>query len=44
MATLERWLVRAAILGGSAAAVAAGLLWLMLTRPVAVAAVLGRLF
>jgi hypothetical protein len=36
--------MRAAILGGSAALAAAGLLWLMLTRPVAVAAVLGRLF
>jgi hypothetical protein len=44
MAHLEKWLVRAAILGGTAAVVAVGLLWLLLTRPVAVAAVLGRLF
>jgi hypothetical protein len=44
MATLDKWLIRTAILGGTAAVVAAGLFWLVLTRPVAVASVLDRLF
>jgi hypothetical protein len=44
MAKLDTWLVRAAILGGTAAVLAGGLFWLLLTRPVAMATVLGRIF
>jgi hypothetical protein len=44
MATLDKWLIRTAILGGTAAVVAAGLFWLVLTRPVALASVLDRIF
>jgi hypothetical protein len=44
MQHLDKWLVRAAILGGVAAVLAAGLFWLLLTRPVAVASVLERMF
>lgn len=44
MTQLDKWLVRTAILGGTAALLAAGLFWLLLTRPVAVATVLQRLF
>lgn len=44
MTQLDKWLVRAAILGGTAAVLAAGLFWLLLTRPVAVATVLQQLF
>lgn len=41
---LDRWLVRAAILGGVAALIGAGLFWLILTRPVEIATVLGKTF
>ena len=44
MATLDKWLIRTAILGGTAGLVAAGLFWLVLTRPVALASVLERIF
>jgi hypothetical protein len=44
MAQLDKWLVRAAVLGLVATVLAAGLFWLLLTRPVAMAAVLGRIF
>ena len=44
MAQLDKWLMRAAILGGATAVVAAGLFWLVVTRPVAVALVLDRVF
>jgi hypothetical protein len=44
MTHFDKWLVRAAILGGSAALVAAALCWLLLTRPVAVASALERMF
>jgi hypothetical protein len=44
MAHLDRWLMRAAILGVTATLLAGGLFWLLLTRPVAVATVLGRIF
>ena len=44
MGQLDKWLVRAAILGGVATVLAAGLFWLLLTRPVAMAIVLGRVF
>ena len=44
MSHLNKWLVRAAILGGTAAVLAAGLFYLLLTRPVAVASVLEQLF
>jgi hypothetical protein len=41
---LDRWLVRAAILGGIAALIGAGLFWLILTRPVEIAGVLHKAF
>ena len=44
MARLNKWLVGAAILGATAAALAAGLFYLLLTRPVAVATVLEQMF
>jgi len=44
MAQLDKWLIRAAILGGAAAVLAGGLFWLLVTRPVAMATMLGRLF
>ena len=44
MAQLDKWLMRAAVLGLAATVLAAGLFWLLLTRPVAVATVLGRIF
>lgn len=44
MGHLDKWLVRAAILGAAATVLAAGLFWLLLTRPVAVAVVLDRVF
>jgi hypothetical protein len=44
MTHLNKWLIRAAILGGTAAVIAAGLFYLLLTRPVAVATVLQQLF
>jgi hypothetical protein len=44
MAQLDKWLVRAAFLGLVATVLAAGLFWLVLTRPVALATVLGRIF
>jgi hypothetical protein len=44
MAHLDKWLIRAAILGLVATVLAAGLFWLALTRPVAMAAALGRIF
>jgi hypothetical protein len=44
MATLDKWLIRTAILGGTAAVAAAGLFWLVLTRAVALASILDRIF
>ena len=44
MARMNRWLVGAAILGATAAALAAGLFYLLLTRPVAVASALEQMF
>jgi hypothetical protein len=44
MAHLNKWLVRVAILGGTAALIAASLFYLVLTRPVAVATVLEQMF
>ena len=44
MATLDKWLVRAAILGATVAVIAAVLFWLVLTQPVALARVLDRAF
>jgi hypothetical protein len=40
----EKWLVRAAVVGGAVSLIAAGLFWLVLTQPVAVAQVLDRAF
>jgi hypothetical protein len=42
MAHLDKWLVRAAILGAAAAALAGGLFWLVLTQPVALATIIER--
>ena len=42
MAHLDKWLVRAAILGAAAAALGAGLFWLVLTQPVALATIIER--
>jgi hypothetical protein len=42
MAHLDKWLVRAAILGATAAVLGAGLFWLVLTQPVALAAIIER--
>ncbi len=44
MTRRDKWLVRAAILGGVATLLAAGVFWLVLTRPVALAMVLDRAF
>jgi hypothetical protein len=44
MAQLDKWLVRAAFLGLAATVLAGALFWLLLTRPVAMATVLGRVF
>jgi hypothetical protein len=44
MTQLDKWLIRAAILGGTATILAAGLVWLLVTRPVAVATVLDQMF
>jgi len=44
MARLNKWMIGAAILGGTAAVLAAGLFYLLLTRPVAVATVLEQMF
>ena len=44
MASLDKWLVRAGILGATAAIAAATVFWLVLTRPVAVASVLDKIF
>ena len=44
MAQVNRWLVGAAIVGATAAALAVGLVYLLLTRPVAVATVLEQVF
>jgi len=44
MSQLNKWMVRAAILGGTAAVLAGGLFYLLLTRPVAVATVLEQMF
>lgn len=44
MAQLDTWLMRAALVGATACVLAAGLFWLVLTRPVAVAMVLERAF
>ena len=41
--TLDKWLTRLAILGAAAAVVAGTVFWLVLTRPVALAAVLDRI-
>jgi hypothetical protein len=40
----EKWMVRAAVVGGAVSLIAAGLFWLVLTQPVAVAQVLDRAF
>jgi hypothetical protein len=44
MAHLNKWMVGAAIIGTTAAVLAAGLFYLLLTRPVAVASVLEQVF
>jgi hypothetical protein len=44
MASLDKWLTRVAILGAVAGVAAGALFWLVLTRPVALAAVLDRIF
>ena len=44
MTKANRWLVLVAIVGATAAVVAAGLFWLVLTRPIAVAQALGQAF
>lgn len=41
--TLDKWLTRLAILGTAAAIAAGTLFWLVLTRPIALAAVLDRI-
>ncbi len=40
----RRWLVAVAIVGVMASAVATGIVWLVMTRPVEVAQALGRVF
>ena len=42
MSKRQRWLVGIAIVGTVASMMAAGLLWLLLTQPVAVVEALGR--
>ena len=43
MATLDKWLTRLAIVGAAAGLIAGALFWLVLTRPVALAALLDRI-
>ena len=43
MATLDKWLTRMAIVAAAAGVAAGALFWLVLTRPVALAAVLDRI-
>ena len=43
-AQLDKWLVRLAIIGAAAAVIGAGLFWLVLTQPVALAGLLDRAF
>ena len=43
-AQLDKWLVRLAIIGAAAAAIGAGLFWLVLTQPLALASFLERTF
>jgi len=43
MAALDKWLTRMAIVGAAAGVAAGALFWLVLTRPVALAALLDRL-
>ena len=43
MSRTEKWLTTMAVFGMAAGAVAAGLLWMVLTRPVALVEALGRL-
>ena len=43
MAQLDTWLMRAALVGATACVLAAGLFWLVLTRPVALDEALARL-
>ena len=44
MAQLDKWLVRGAIFGTTAAVIGAAIFWLVLTRPVALAMALDRAF
>jgi hypothetical protein len=44
MARSQFWIISVAIVGAGATAVAASLVWLVLTRPVATAEVIARLF
>ena len=44
MTRRDKWLVRAAVLGTVATVLAVAVFWLVLTRPVAMAAVLDRAF
>jgi hypothetical protein len=43
MSKTEKWLTAMAVFGMTAGALAAGLLWMVLTRPVALVEALGRL-
>lgn len=42
MRRINKWLIGAAVVGTAASLVAAGLLWFLVTHPVAVAQVLAR--
>ena len=44
MTAMNKWLIGVGVVGTIAAAVGAGLFWLVLTRPVAVAQALGQTF
>jgi hypothetical protein len=44
VAQLDKWLVRAAIFGATAAVIGAAIFWLLLTRPVAMAIALDQAF
>jgi len=44
MAQLDKWLMRAAVFGAVAAMIGAGVFWLVLTQPVALALSLDRAF
>jgi hypothetical protein len=44
MTYLDKWLMRAGIVGAVAAALGIAIVWLVLTRPVALATVLNRAF